>query len=1745
MAQIAWTTPAGDLGTYPELREFSFQLEADNPLTSALTYTVVSGDLPPGTQLYPTGLIYGIPNVSVPGDTVARKYKFTIRAKNANNQIADRSFSISINSIVPPTLNIPTESLGAFFDGDYVRLELAFTATNDGQPLTWSVTSGTLPPGLSLSQTGVITGFAEAPPAAGPAGTAAYDVGRYDEFVWDFEGASVNRIYRFGIRLFDGILSAEKFYTITINTKSYFRTDNILITADSTLISADRDGYQYPIITTTQDQLESIRQDRGYAFQFKSYYSNPNVPVYWKVVGSGPAVFDQGAPPVPDEQGLTYELSPYDAKGFDQANLSLPPGLVLDKESGWLFGTVGLSPANKSTYTFILVAYVEIPVSETRVSIRESKPIQFTIDLLADIDNFITWDTDSDLGIIENGELSTLNISATANRGNELFYSIKSGRYGRLPQGLRLLDSGNISGRTSFDFFSMDRSSFQVTMDDGSTTWDTKYTFTVLAQDASGEIFDTREFHLTVRNVNIKPYENLYMKALLPKDLRERFRTTVNNPSLVPEEIVYRPDDPYFGLNKELKFLAMPGIKASSFAKYIESMNLFHRNKRIRFGTLKKAVARDQNLNVKYEVIYIDVLDFNTKAAGIKALNLSRNEQLRRITDAGTLTGNETGLDDYGSLFVGLSTSQDYGAVDTPLSTENANQNVSFSNSFGNMTGELIDNIGYEFQGALPEWMKAIQPDTGQPLGFIRAAVLAYIKPGEGDKALFRYSAELEASGFGINALINQYSFEADRYVLDRALTINYDPDTQKFAKASTTTFDRIPSIGQVDTGPWTRTDIGLSNELRAVDFGDNEYVAVGTGATILTSTNGQTWRRTSQVIDLGYSAGVIETASAGSDSFNFIYPAQFSLGDEILNDEVFRSSQRSYITEINYNLKLTGNIQGSIPSGTTIEFLTFNGTVVTANTTTFTANGSNILYLDDLSNVQRGFSLRIAGINVDRLANVIIKNATTNEVQLSANLTNVIPAGSQITFDDLRGNVVSLITASTAANNTANLTFTTSTANVGIGSFASMSNVALGNFVQTLNANITVTQPCINAVPLGSTMSFASVITANVTAGDATINLSSTDRIGIGSSVIGPQVTSETFATTAFWNGLPSPGNFLDLYIPTNDIIGTSPYVGMTVRSTSLPVDSRIVSVTTFGANTVVNISFATTTVTGNPISKSIIANSVTGNTAPTISTKQTFVAVNSNVGLSINDVVISANIALEDNIRIIGLLANGNVLINNIDSTVKITTGEVVSFVKPTVLAFETDTIVPVGTVVTAKTATSVTLSQPLLANVNIGEDQLLGFGLSETDINFVLYNGHEWYATGSKGLVLRRDIDKVWSQGFAVPYGDVYGMAVGPGPVYIIVGNEGLLARSFDFITWTRINTGSGVNFNSIEYNDSYWVVVGNNGTILVSIDDGASWTINNSLTNKNIYSIKYLNNNWIAVGEKGLVMISVDTASWNVYSAGVTFTLRDVAYIRNQYVVVGDRGTILESIEGTTWSTRLSYQTDNLLSIANNTRAPVIVGSNGLILVESSNFLVNYAIRNVSFEMFNYNTLEELAAIGYPVQEGDTVIFAQQENFDATQYRGESFRNQGWNAYNEIFDDETASLAFDSGGYDNITVIPGYVENLLDPTISNQRAGIWRVALNKNNIAFLVFVRQVQFDQIITISSENNKLVYDPIVPAGGTVPTYRSLNKVVNDSNQATVFDTNSTRFSEPRDQYLADPNTHDRYLKFPSTGVIS
>jgi PKD repeat protein len=121
--------------------------------TTPYTWSIKAGTLPAGLTLSSAGVISGTP-------TTAGTNSFTVQVKAANNTTATKALSIVVNA---PPLTINTVAL----DNGYIGTAYAQTlaATGGKTPYKWSVTTGTLPAGLTLGTgTGVISG---APTTAG------------------------------------------------------------------------------------------------------------------------------------------------------------------------------------------------------------------------------------------------------------------------------------------------------------------------------------------------------------------------------------------------------------------------------------------------------------------------------------------------------------------------------------------------------------------------------------------------------------------------------------------------------------------------------------------------------------------------------------------------------------------------------------------------------------------------------------------------------------------------------------------------------------------------------------------------------------------------------------------------------------------------------------------------------------------------------------------------------------------------------------------------------------------------------------------------------------------------------------------------------------------------------------------------------------------------------------------------------------------------------------------------------------------------------------------------------------------------------------------------------------------------------------------------------------------------------------------------------------------------------------------
>jgi hypothetical protein len=95
-----------------------------------------------------TGVISGTPST-------ANAYNFTVRCTGANNQYSEKAFGLTINSApTPPTITtgcpLPAGTVGAAYSQ-------TLAASGGTTPYSWSISSGSLPPGLSLSG-GTISG---------------------------------------------------------------------------------------------------------------------------------------------------------------------------------------------------------------------------------------------------------------------------------------------------------------------------------------------------------------------------------------------------------------------------------------------------------------------------------------------------------------------------------------------------------------------------------------------------------------------------------------------------------------------------------------------------------------------------------------------------------------------------------------------------------------------------------------------------------------------------------------------------------------------------------------------------------------------------------------------------------------------------------------------------------------------------------------------------------------------------------------------------------------------------------------------------------------------------------------------------------------------------------------------------------------------------------------------------------------------------------------------------------------------------------------------------------------------------------------------------------------------------------------------------------------------------------------------------------------------------------------------------
>jgi hypothetical protein len=358
--------------------------------------------------------------------------------------------------------------------------QLQYTDTDPADTVVVRLVSGALPTGLTLSPTGLISGFIQPLSPIDAIAGFSRDGQGFSEFPYDFSTQSVNANYQFTLEVTDGKVGGSNLRTFSIFvwSRNSLTADDTFITADNTFITADGSPIRVPILLNPQGSIGTVRNDNFFAYKFNGLDL--------------------------DGDEFIYELY------YDPGDSTDLPGLTLDPNSGWLYGYIPPLGLTELTYAFSVI------VRKMNSLDIFSDPYDYSLTIIGPVDTDITWLTPANLGTIDNGATSTFYVLATNSAGISLQYRLVSGSDSQLPQGLELLSNGDIAGRVSFNTFALDLGS--TTFDAGTTTFDMTFTFTVNAYSVNGLVSVNKTFTITVIREYDEPYENLYIQAMPPQN---------------------------------------------------------------------------------------------------------------------------------------------------------------------------------------------------------------------------------------------------------------------------------------------------------------------------------------------------------------------------------------------------------------------------------------------------------------------------------------------------------------------------------------------------------------------------------------------------------------------------------------------------------------------------------------------------------------------------------------------------------------------------------------------------------------------------------------------------------------------------------------------------------------------------------------------------------------------------------------------------------------------------------------------------------------------------------------------------------------------------------------------------------------------------------------------------------------------------------------------------------------------------
>ena len=388
----------------------------------------------------------------------------------------------------------------------------------------------------------------------------------------------------------------------------------------------------------------------------------------------------------------------------------------------------------------------------------------FVVKLLGEVDSRITWLTDSNLGAISSNYISTLKVEAETSVSNALLlYEFVDGR---LPPGLSLNFDGEIVGKiipyssvpnggmTIFDTGNM-------VFDGNDTTVDRVFTFTVAVYDQFKYSRTEKTFTIQVADPDEKLYSNLTVKPFLNPVQRQAYATLISNPDIFIPEYIYRPNDPNFGIQKQIKMLIYAGIETQDIRNYMAVIAKNHKRKKFKLGAVKTAVAKTPGTNtVVYEVVYVDVIDPYMPTIGKTRNTFTIRNQDKITADIINYdTDNDaTGLQNSEPFRNRPKYANTVKSDSNVLKVSDSNDRIRYISNLQNMRENILATGDTE-RNFLPLWMRSNQEGSVAELGYVSAIPLCYTKPG--------FSKIIANAISFTNFQFNQFDFDIDRYIID------------------------------------------------------------------------------------------------------------------------------------------------------------------------------------------------------------------------------------------------------------------------------------------------------------------------------------------------------------------------------------------------------------------------------------------------------------------------------------------------------------------------------------------------------------------------------------------------------------------------------------------------------------------------------------------------------------------------------------------------------------------------------------------------------------------------------------------------------------------------------------------------------------------------------------------------------------------------------------------------------------------